>query len=518
MLLANGQTLSAPAMAELSPQMQDSYYYAPAVGMQLERQFSLYGGIYKNQPWVRTVIAKRAQALARLPVKCMFTSGDTETEESDTGYAKLLADPCEYLDPFAFWEWVASTLDIYGETYLAIQKNKSGTPEKLMPMHPSRVAIKRNSRTGRYEYYFQAGAGVGTQLVSFADDEVVPIRFFNPDGLERGLSLMESLKSTIFSEDSSRNATAAMWKNAGRPNLVLRHEKRLSPEAQQRLREQFDRAHAGSSNTGKTMVVEEGMEPIPLQLTAVEMQFIEARQLNREEVCGVYDIAPPIVHILDRATFSNISAQMRAFYRDTMAIPIARIQSAMDKYVGQYWVRKNRMKFDIDDVIQPDWEAKSESTQKMVNSGVATPNEGREIMGLPRSDDPKADELYANSALQPLGATPDGAVEGEEAPAPKRPASTPVASLDQSPPTSVPGLSPTNSDRSTDSRKTEPRRLMQKPPPKESSPKHLRAVKGAMGRGKDIKGFALQLAEKYPDDLEDILLAVQLALAERKDN
>jgi phage portal protein BeeE len=56
-----------------------------------------------------------------------------------------------------------------------------------------------------------------------------------------------------------------------------------------------------------------------MTLTAEEAQYIETRKLNREEVCAAYDVPPPVVHILDRATFSNITEQMRSMYRDTMA-------------------------------------------------------------------------------------------------------------------------------------------------------------------------------------------------------
>jgi len=45
------------------------------------------------------------------------------------------------------------------------------------------------------------------------------------------------------------------------------------------------------------------MEPESLTISANEAQYIESRKLNREEVCAVYDVPPPAVHILDRATF-----------------------------------------------------------------------------------------------------------------------------------------------------------------------------------------------------------------------
>lgn len=488
-LLANGNTvplLAPQSLAEVAPQISTSYYYPDALGLQLEREFALYGEIYAKQPWVRTVIDKRAAAVARLPVNVWDIDGETRRMDTRSRYASLVASPCEYMDNYSFWTWVQTTIDIYGETYLAMVKDDNGIPVSFMPMHPSRVAVVRDPKTNRYSYTFQAGSGIATELVRFPQEDVVPFKLFNPRRIERGLSRMESLRSTIFAEDSSRNATAAMWSNAGRPNIVLTSDKALGQAGRERLAGAFKQAHGGSSNAGKALVLEDGVTAAAFQLTAIEMQFIESRHLNREEVCGVYDTAPPIVHILDKATFSNISAQMRAFYRDTMAPPLEFIQSVMDKYVGSYWARRNSMRFAVDDVIRGDWETRSQSGQAAVNSGGMTPNEYRELMGLNRLDDPRADDLYANSAMQPLGTVP-----GEQP-------------VDAAPSELADALSarPPGPQREADSAKRNP-------------PKHLRRVKGELGRDKDITKVAERLFAEFPDDWQDILRAVEIAVREQ---
>lgn len=514
--------IAPQSLAELSPIIAESYYYPDSMGMDLEYRYALYGQIYTNQPWIMSVINKRAEAVARLPVNIWDVKGNTRSLDTRSQYAQLIADPCPKMDPFSFWGWIQRTIDIYGETYLAIDRDKSGAPAALWPMHPSRVAIKRNPKGGEYTYYFQAGSGVGTELVSFPESDVVPFKLFNPDKLERGLSKMEALRSTIFAEDSSRTATSAMWKNAGRPNIVLETGNRLGDAGRKRLKLAFDGAHAGSGNTGKTLVLEDGVTAKPLQISAVDMQYIEARQLNREEVCGVYDVAPPMVHILDRATFSNISAQMRAFYRDTMAPVIESLQSVMNKYVGAHWDRQNTLEFAVDDVIRGDFEIRMEAAHKAISTGVMTPNEARDLVGLNRYSDPKADELYANSAIQRLGepaeqikmqgllsgTTPDG--QSLQAAPP-----VPVASLEGSKPTSVPaptpkpaaapaggGPLPGNSNAST-----------------RSAPvKYLREIKAQAGRGKtdeEIMEFAFKLYSEHSNELDDILAAVQIAIRER---
>jgi phage portal protein BeeE len=53
-------------------------------------------------------------------------------------------------------------------------------------------------------------------------------------------------------------------------------------------------------------------------MSAVDGELIELRKLNREEACAVYDMPPPMVQILDRATFSNIDEQHQMLYVDTL--------------------------------------------------------------------------------------------------------------------------------------------------------------------------------------------------------
>ena len=528
MFLSDGSRvpIAPQALAELNPIIPQGYYYADHVGMDLEYRHALYGQIYERNPWVHTVIEKRANAVSRLPVNVWdVDKAGTRVLDTQSQYARLIADPCPFLDPFSFWGWIQRTLDIYGESYLAICRDDRNMPIGFFPMHPSRVALKRDPATGRYTYFFQAGSGIGTELMSFDQDDVVPFRLFHPEKVERGMSRMEAIRSTIFSEDSSRNAVSAMWKNSGRPNLVLEKANgKISPDGAKKLREAFDLIHSGTANTGKALILEEGVTARPLQLSAVELELIESRRLNREEICAVYDIAPTLVGILDHATFSNISEQMRAFYRDTMAPALEFIQSVMDKYVGSKWQRKNIMRFAVDEVIRGDFEMRAEAAQHLITCGVMTPNEGRELLGLNRMDDSNADKLtnladrlYANSAIQPLGAPSEqirimGQLTGPTPDGIGGPPSTPVASLDGGKPNSVPQL-PAGRSASSDSQGPS-----NAGPSSSAVPKHLRALKGQVGRGRsddELLAFAYKLYDDHPDDLDDLLKAVGMAIAER---
>ena len=518
--LSSGSIPLAPeALAELSPIIPQGYYYPDHMGMDLEYRYAMYGEIYQRSPWVNVVIDKRAKAVARLPVEVWDVNGDVETLDTRSQYAQLIANPClevgglPYLSPYAFWHWVQTTIDIYGEAFLAIARDDNGAPIGLMPMHPSRVAIRRNPKDGTYDYYFEAGSGINTELVHFPQADVVPFKLYNPNKLERGLSKMEAVRQTIFDEDASRRSQNAMWKNGARPNLVLTTPNRLSDVGARRLKQAMEDAHAGSSNAGQTLVLEDGVEAKAFQVTAVDLQMIESRKMNREEIAAVYDVAPTLIGILEHATFSNITEQMRGFYRDTMAPVIEFIQSTMNTYVGSYWVRNNKMKFATDEVIRGDFEMRMKAAHDGVSMAMLTPTEGRQILGYNRFDDEKADKLYCNSAIQELGmpgeiirmntqasgTTPDGI---KLDPMATTPGSTPVPALKPGPNNTV----------------SKPHVIPPKAPIPVTKPKHYREVNAQVGRGKsaeELKQFAIALAKQYPDDLDDILKSVQLAIAER---
>jgi phage portal protein BeeE len=195
----------------------------------------------------------------------------------------------------------------------------------------------------------------------------------------RGLSRLEPLRATLLNEDAARRATTSFWNRGARPGTALTHPGQLSAPAQARLKAQYDSIAAGADNTGATVVLEEGMQPAKLSLTAEEAQYIETRKLNREEVCAAYDVPPPVVHILDRATFSNITEQMRSMYRDTMAPRLGLYESVLDTQLRPDFDPQGGLyaEFLMDEVLRGDFEQRAAAYEIMTRIGGMTPAEVR---------------------------------------------------------------------------------------------------------------------------------------------
>lgn len=366
-------------------------------------QWSSYAQLYRSQLWVSTVIDKRGKAAARLPFKVYNRAGASRTSGADSPFGRLMARPSSTLDPFVFWLWTVSTKDIHGEAVWLKVRDRGGRPTELLPVHPTKL-IDTVDDDGKVVWTIRLSSGD----ITVDRRDLVLHREFNPDSTRRGMSKLEPLRSTLENEDGARRANSALWRNGGRPSITLQHPKELSDGALRRLSAQWAEIHSGVDNWAKAAILEEGMTANVVPMNVDELQYIESRKLNREEVCAAYDMPPPVVHILDRATFSNITEQQRSLYRDTMGVVLGSLESTVE-----FELRDGRFgtdapedfggafygEFLLDEVLRGAFEARATAYQQ---ADWMTLAEKREKENLPFIDG--TDHIFLNSATLPLGA------------------------------------------------------------------------------------------------------------------
>lgn len=362
-------------------------------GMSSRSWPTVYGSMYEKHLWVFVVVDKRAGAVARLPLP-VYRRGPQGSRDRlhDHPLAQLLENPNPAMSGWDLWKWTSSTRDTWGEAYW-LKLRQNGKIIGLFPLHPA--SLHHDEDRG---WSFDNGR---LRLPTIADDDLVKFRAYNPNSLVRGMSPLEPLRATLENEWAARTATSSFWQRGARPGYAISHPRRISMVAQQRLKAQMNAAHGGADKTGETLVLEEGMKAEKLDLSAEEAQYIETRRLNREEVCAAYDTPPPVVHILDRATFSNITEQMRSMYRDTMGgiLPGYEASLMRDLVKAEFPGEDIYVEFMLDEVLRGDFETRQEALNKATHMTIA---EKRRIDNLPFIEG--TDRIFLNSATLPLDA------------------------------------------------------------------------------------------------------------------
>jgi HK97 family phage portal protein len=254
----------------------------------------------------------------------------------------------------------------------------------------------------------------------WAPEEVVHFAFEAGNG-DLGVSPLKQLGTTLRTETNAQAYQSGSFEKGARPSgaLVTPPDKVLSREEKALLRTEIR-----NMDPGGFFLLSGGMDWKAFSHTAVEAELIDQRRLNREEVAAVYDVDPPLIGILDHATYSNVAEMHNRFYRATLRPWLTLITDTLNAQLIQpepAW-RDDRvfLAFDLSDVLRSDTPEEISAVGTAIGTGVMTPNEGRNRLRMRRSDNPAADELYMPSNnLTVMGKEP------EPAPAPQLPPATP---------------------------------------------------------------------------------------------
>ena len=406
-VLSGGQyvTSTSPVdYGERTPILGPRATLGPSGGLPLLEASATYSQIYRAQQWVATLVNKVGYAQARLPLKGYRRVRDGREElPRERGLGRLLQQPAPGQDPFFHELWTGSTFEINGEAIWIKLRDADGLPVGLWPMHPANLDVRRAGTSVEYVWKLRRDAG---PEIFWPAEDVVHFKSFNPDTTLRGMSRLEPLRRTILAEQATQTAQEAFWRRGARPGVVLKHPKSLRPETAERLRAQWETLQSGTENWGRTAVLEEGMEAQIVQLSGKEMQMIEQRKLSREEACSMFDVPPPVVHILDRATFSNITEQMRSMYRDTMAPRLGLYESVLNESLAPEFGDREYVRYNLNEVLRGAPEQRYASYATAINYGFMKPGEARALEELPDAGE-DSQQLYISSAMVPLKAAAD---------------------------------------------------------------------------------------------------------------
>lgn len=296
---------------------------------------------------------------------------------------------------------VASTA-IYGNGLLVKRRPARGTPPtELWPLDWRRVQVftagSDMSPVDHYEYHTDAGAPEVLQ-----PKDVVHLQWWGPEGI--GVSPLEPLRFALGNESAATRYSTQSFTNSVRPSGALITPKRLSQQDRAEMRQEIEMAHAGAENSGRMLLLDNGLDWKAFGGSAADSQMVEVRKLNRDEVCAVYDIPPPMVGILDRATFSNIDEQHRMLYQDTLGPWLVLAEQTLGSQLVEPETGWAGLfcEFLLDDVLRGDIEKRSQAYQRMLQ-GVYTPNELRRAENQARIDHPLADSIYVPMNMSPIG-------------------------------------------------------------------------------------------------------------------
>lgn len=319
-----------------------------------------------------------AETIASLPIHVYRRTKDGEKEIArDIPLYKVLSfAPNSWQTKFEFFEQVVMNLCLWGNSYTQIMSGRYGAVSELINLHPSRMEVER-LENGRLRYSYTNPET--NRLEMFTQDQIMHVRWTpEQDGI-KGMVPVEIAREAIALARACEQHAARYWANSARPGVVLQTDGSLSPEAAERLRDNWERLHRGSQNAWRTAVLTNGLKAEPLGFTAEQSQFLDSRKFQCDEIARVFRMP---THLVNGTGGGNLEVQGQEFVTYTLLPWLRRIESAISRaliYNDDVFFAE----FDVKGLLRGDSNSRAAYYSTMTNLGILSVNECRRFENLP---------------------------------------------------------------------------------------------------------------------------------------
>ena len=339
-----------------------------------------------------------SESIASLPLGVYESTIDGNKKAENHSLYRLLHDEANAeMTSFVFREVMLTHLLLYGNSYSQIMRNGKNQIIGLYPLLPDHMVVDRDTK-GRLTYTYTTRDG---KIFTLYSNDILHIPGLGFDGV-LGYSPIALEKSAIGLGLASEEYGSKFFSNGARPSGILTHPNTVkNPKA---LRESWNAAYGGSSNSNRVAILEEGMKFEPMAVPNNEAQFLETRKFQVDEICRIFRVPPHLVGDLEHATFSNIEHMSIDFAVHTIRPWLVRIEQSMNRALfserekGRFYVQ-----FNIDGLMRGDYKSRMEGYAIARQNGWMSANDIRELENLnPIPAEEGGDAYLVNGNMIPI--------------------------------------------------------------------------------------------------------------------
>ena len=324
-----------------------------------------------------------ADAAASLPLLSYERTGDGRVRDDDTFVARLLRNPAPGMTQSMWVSTVMHHLNMWGNTYVAKLRGARGQIVQFRFIDPSRVAIKLDNGEPVFKVY---PSQQSDQIQGeFTSRDILHIKGLSTDGVQ-GLSPIRQAREAIGAGIALEEYAARFFANSAIPDGMLQTDGKLSQEAQDRLKTQWEAVHRGRSNAHKVAVLEEGLKWQSVSLPMEDVQFVEQRKYSATQIARIFRVPPYMIGAdgPNSMTYSNVEQESIHFVTYSLRPWLVTIEQAInadeDLYGadGPYYTE-----FLVDALLRSDTLSRMQAYEVGTRTGVMSVNEAREKENRP---------------------------------------------------------------------------------------------------------------------------------------
>ena len=338
-----------------------------------------------------------AESIASLPLHLYEYDGQGQKKAPEHPLYFLLHDsPNPEMTSFIFRETAMIHLLLFGNSFSQILRDGMGRVIGLYPLLPNHMSVDRDEN-GEIVYTYTPINDSSPKIksgrqIKLRRQDVLHIPGLGFDGLV-GYSPIAMAKNAVGMTLACEDYGSAFFANGARPGGVLKHPGVLKDPS--KLRDSWQAVYGGTANTGKVVVLEEGVEYQPITIPQEEAQFLETRKFQIDEIARLFRVPPHMIGDLEKSSFNNIEQQSLEYVKYTLNPWVVRWEQSLQKALinpaerGKYFI-----KFNVDGLLRGDYQSRMAGYAVGRQNGWLSSNDIREMENMNPIPDEEGGNLY----------------------------------------------------------------------------------------------------------------------------
>ncbi len=271
----------------------------------------------------------KAESVGQLPAMLM-RKGDKGYDVVEKGreHRIFTQSPNDFMSMQDFIEMYITCIEARGRFYAYTVRNDRGNVSEILPFRDQDNVTVQMDQYGRVYYIYNTNDG--KPKMAMAGDEVMHIKLNTLDGFN-GLSPIGCGGSAIGLGMSQEKHLADMMENGAMPSGILESDLVFKDRnAIERLREQFTEQYVGQKNSGKIVMVDQGLKYKPLTISPADAELLEERRYSKIDICSLFRVPPHRIGV-DVGAGTDTKASNQDYYINVLMPLVVKLEFALNK-------------------------------------------------------------------------------------------------------------------------------------------------------------------------------------------
>ncbi len=322
--------------------------------------------LYSTHTWTYRCVNTIATAAAN--VDFVFKQGKKIVDQDEVG--GWLKQPNFFMTWYDLFETMWLHCELAGNSFWEIQRNPAGKVVNIFPLRPDRIEIVPDPKKRILKYRYN----VNGTFIDYEPEEIIHFKYTDAKAEFWGISAASAARTTTTIDFYAVAWNKEFFQRGAEPGAVLESPETLTDLAYNRIMKVWNKRHRGKPH--EIALLEEGMKYHQITSSHSDMQYLEGRAKNVNEIGGVYNVPP---FYLNQEGGGPPNEQKKRFYQTNIIPKVTKFEKFLNAFLFEAEGYKIDFLTKSLPMIIEDEEIKSRIAQSNVTHGIWTQNEARRI-------------------------------------------------------------------------------------------------------------------------------------------